>query len=106
MVTLKRDTRKLLSGKKVVHLRLVENKVINGKNKRIYLENLGVLGQDITISEAKAILHEKYPANQKTIIEKIDLKTLYLRYTEIYKEVLIGEFFFKAKTIHKAQTLG
>ena len=90
----------------MVHLRLVENKVINGKNKRIYLENLGVLGQDITISEAKAILHEKYPANQKTIIEKIDLKTLYLRYTEIYKEVLIGEFFFKAKTIHKAQTLG
>ena len=50
------------SDKMETKTRLVENKVINGKNKRIYLENLGVLGQDITISEAKAILHKKYPA--------------------------------------------
>ena len=105
MPALKRDLKKLKSGKKVTYLRIVENRNINGKQKRTTLENLGVLGKDLTLSEAKAILREKYATGLKQITEKYTLASLYEAYAPLYKQEMIQSMFFKAKLVHKADDI-
>lgn len=106
MAKLRREIKKLKSGKKVTYLSIVGNQKIDGKYKRVRLESLGVLGKDITLSEANMILAENYSDVHKSIIrKKITLRELYDSFFPIYKESLTQEMFYKASLVHKAGSL-
>ena len=82
--------------KKTTHLRIVSEE--NGTRKRSLVKKLGVLGRDVTITEAKRILESYKDKNKNPEVHEVTLYGLYqMKVASLDKEVQLGQI--KPKTL-------
>ena len=85
------------------YARLIKSVTVDGKQKKILIKNLGIVGQDLNRSDFFEIKNTYKSANINT--KKRNLLEVYNEFLPIFKKDQINEFYFKAKAIHKCNKL-
>lgn len=86
-------------------MQVIEDAYVGGKRKRVILESLGILGKDLSLTQAKQLIKDRYDGVNSVVSSKITLRELCETFHPLYKQKLTQEMFFKAALVHKAATV-